>query len=74
MSKVRVELNSSEIKKLLKSSDVKTALESLAKKHAQGWQTDTKEMSGRVIASIYSTDQAQIDEELDGHRIVGGLL
>ena len=27
----------------------------------------------RVIASIYSLDQAAIEEELDTHKLVGGL-
>lgn len=73
MSKVTIELNSTNIGKLLKSDHVKEMLKSEAEKHANGWKTDTRYMGTRLIASIYSTDSSQIEEELDGHRIAGGL-
>lgn len=73
MGSVKVELNESEIRKLLKGNGVKEMLASVAREHACGWETDTKEMGTRTVASIYSTDQGQIGEELDGHRVVGGL-
>ena len=73
MAKVTIKLNTSEIGKLLKSDDVKEMLEKAAESKAQGWETDTKLMSTRHVASIVSTDRDQISEELDSHRIVGGL-
>lgn len=72
--KVTVELNSSEIKKLLLSDDVQKMLKSAAQSHSQGWETDVKVMSSRAISSIYTTDRSKIDEELDTHRVVGGLV
>lgn len=71
--KVLIELNSPEIKKLLLSEDVQKMLKSAAQSHAQGWDTDVKIMSSRAIASIYTTDRDKINEELDTHRVVGGL-
>ena len=72
--KVTVELNSSEIKKLLLSDDVQKMLQSAAQSHSQGWETDVKIMSSRAISSIYTMDRSKIDEELDSHRVVGGLV
>ena len=74
---VKVEINSDGVDALLHSSELEDVLGELARKHANGWATDTKQMYGgkhsRVIASIYSVDSAAIEEELDTHRIVGGL-
>lgn len=73
MAKTKVVLNYSEVGKLLKSKELEKSLEKIAGEKAKGWKTDTKMMGTRVIASIYSTDSAQVAEELDSHRIVGGL-
>ena len=73
MDKVKVELNRSGVQELLKSDDVQNALRTLADQHAGGWQTDVVVLSTRAVASIYSTDYAEVAEELDTHRIVGGL-
>lgn len=70
---VKVELNSAGIQALLKSDDVQNALQALAQQHSGGWQTDVKILSTRAVASIYSTDYNEVGEELDTHRIVGGL-
>lgn len=74
---VKIELNSAGLDALLHSAELEKGLGELARKHANGWQTDTKQMQGgkhsRVIASIYSLDQAAIEEELDTHKLVGGL-
>ena len=72
-NKVTVKLNTKNIGELLKSDDMKKTLEKAARDHANGWETDTKMMDSRVIASIYTTDREQIREELDNHRLVGGL-
>lgn len=71
--KVTVKVNYSEVGKLLKSKDLEEGLERLARQKSNGWNTDTKMMGSRVIASIYTTDNGQVSEELDNHRIVGGL-
>lgn len=73
MVKVKVKLNRKGVGELLKSRDMEKALQELAQQHSQGWETDTKVMGTRVIASIYSDDRKQISEELDSHSIVGGL-
>lgn len=73
MAKVKIELNKKGVGELLKSKDMEKALEQLAKDHAGSWETDTKVMGSRVIASIYSVDRDKVSEELDSHRIVGGL-
>lgn len=75
--KVKVELNSAGMNALLHSKELEAGLGDLAKRYSGGWETDTKQMTGgkrsRVIASIYTTDAKAADEELDTHRIVGGL-
>lgn len=72
-SKVRIELNSGEIRKLLRGDDVKAMLKKAAESKAQGWETDTRQMQTRQIASVYTSDREKMREELDSHRIVGGL-
>ncbi len=59
--------------KLLKSKDLGTKMKQIADEKKQDWETETKVMPTRVIAAIYSEDEKQIREELDSHRIVGGL-
>lgn len=73
MAKVKVELNRKGVGELLKSRETQQMLQQVASEHSQGWETDTKTMGTRVIASIYSDDRDQIRDELDAHRIVGGL-
>ena len=73
MAKVTVKVNYSEVGKLLKSKDLEKGLEGIARQKSGGWNTDTKMMQSRVIASIYTSDSDQVSEELNGHRIVGGL-
>lgn len=70
---IRIELNKKGVGELLKSKDMQDTLKKLAQDHSGGWETDTKIMGTRVIASIYSADRAAISEELNTHRIVGGL-
>lgn len=71
--KVKIELNTKNIGALLKSEDTAKMLQKAAEQRAQGWETDTKKMSTRYIASIYTTDRDKAREEIDNHRLVGGL-
>lgn len=77
MGKVKVELNTKGIVELLRSAELEAGLKSLAEANAPGdWSTDSKYIEGnrpRVVASIYTTDREAIEEELDTHRLVGGL-
>lgn len=66
MATVKVELNSEGIRALLKGSEVEQAISEKAEKVAgragSGYSHDTKQMSGRVIASAYTaTDEAKKD-------------
>lgn len=76
MSK-NVKIDSASLRKgvgeLLKSMDLEQKLKKLADERKQDWDTDTKLMPTRVIASIYTDDPEKIQEEMDTHRIVGGL-
>lgn len=72
-NKVTIELNKKGVGELLKSKDMEEALQKVAQEHSGGWETDTKVMGTRVIASIFSADRDKVSEELDSHRIVGGL-
>lgn len=71
--KVLVVLNSAEIGKLLKSDEVQEMLKKTAQEKSGGWETDVKVLNSRAVASIYTSDYDQAGEELDSHRIVGGL-
>lgn len=75
MSKITIDRKSlyKGVGQLLKSEDLETKLKRLADSKKQDWETDTKTMPTRVIASIYSEDPSKIREELDSHAIVGGL-
>ena len=70
---VRFEWNYKQAGRLLKSDRVKEAVKGQAEKHAKGWDTDTRYMGQRVIASIYTRDADLINEELDNHSIVRSL-
>ena len=71
---VRVELNHAGIGQLLKSEELGEKLGQLAESYAgDGWESDTKQMGTRVIASIYTTDYDVAGEELDTHALVGRL-
>lgn len=72
-NKTKVTLNRQGVGELLKSQDLADKLKDLAEGLAGGWEVDTKQMGTRVIASIYSTDREQIEEELDNHGLVGRL-
>lgn len=73
MAKIKIVLDTQNIGKLLKSEDTAAMLKKVAESKSGEWETDTKQMGSRQIASIYTTDRKQIREELDSHRIVGGL-
>lgn len=73
-NKTTVELNRAGVGELLKSSELEQGLGQLAQSYASdGWETDTRQMGTRVIASIYTTDYNVAGEELDTHALVGRL-
>lgn len=72
-NKTKTELNSDGIRALLKSQEMQNLLDQIARAKAGGWQTDTKVLDSRAVASIYSTDYREVREELNTHSIVGGL-
>lgn len=73
MSKVRVVLNKKGVGALLKSEETQQMLKSVAGAHSGGWETDVVVLGTRAVSSIYSTNPDEIEEELQNHRIVGGL-
>ena len=77
MAKLKVELNTAGIIALLKDPELEAGLKRIADQNAPGgWQTDTKYVEGnrpRVVSSIFTTDKETIEEELDSHKLVGGL-
>lgn len=72
-NKTKVELNHAGVAALLKSQETQEMLAEIAKQHAGGWQTDTVVLGTRAVASIFSTDYKEVEEELETHQIVGGL-
>ena len=77
MGKIRIELNSSGIKALLKGSEVESCLKSEAEKISsragRGYSTDTKQMPGRVIASVYTADEDAMKDNLDNNTLLRSI-
>ena len=72
--KVDVKLNLAGVRALRKSPELVAGLKAIADGAAgPGWETDTKEMGTRTIASIYSTDPEAIQAELDSHALISRL-
>lgn len=71
---VKVKLNISEVAKLLRSSEVEEEVHNQAKR-IQGrlgdrYKTDTKMMSSRVIASVYSEDPEAIRDNFNHNTLL----
>lgn len=72
--KFEIKLNLAGVRALRKSKEMEAGIKGIAdSKAGPGWETDTKEMATRSIASIYSTDPEAIAEELDSHALIGRL-
>lgn len=68
MSKVKVILNKSGVRQLLKSHEMKVGLgdiaQNIASKAGEGYESDIKYMRTRVIASAYTaTEEAMKDND-----------
>lgn len=77
MSKIKIELNSSGIQSLLKGSEVEAAVRSEAERIAsnagRGYAADTKQMSGRVIASAYTADEEAMKDNLENNTLLRSI-
>ena len=70
----KVTLNIAGVRALRKSPEMEAVLKAQAERFAgDGWQTDTKEMGTRIIASVYTTDSNAVEEELKTHALVGRI-
>lgn len=77
MAKVRIELNSSGIKALLKGSEVESCIKSeadrIASRAGTGYASDTKQMSSRVIASTYTASDEAMRDNLENNTLLRSI-
>lgn len=77
MAKVEVELNSAGIKELLKGVEVEQLVGEYAAKVADragsGYSHDTKQMSGRVIASAYADTEEARKDSMENNTLLKAL-
>lgn len=77
MAKVEVELNSEGIKALLKGSEVEHLVEEHASRVADragsGYSHDTKQMSGRAIASAYADTEEARKDSMENNTLLKAL-
>lgn len=77
MSKVRIVLNSAGVRALLKSGEMEALLQSqaaaIAAKCGEGYASDTKQMSSRVIASAYTETEEAMQDNLDNNTLLRNL-
>ena len=78
MSKVRFEMDRDGVRALLKCEAMETGLKSLAdgvkERCGEGYETDSKQMPTRVIASVYADTDAARKDNLDNNTILRSLL
>lgn len=77
MAKIEVELNSAGIRALLKGGEVEKMVGDTAAKVASragsGYSNDTKQMSGRVIASAYADTEEARKDSLENNTLLKAL-
>lgn len=78
MANVRIEVDYNAVGRLLKSDDVANALSKItsdiAARVGDEYQTDTKVMGTRVIASVYTEDKAALQDNLDNNTLLKGAF
>lgn len=77
MSKVEVRLNTGEVRKLLKSQEIKGMLQELssgiASRCGDGYKSDVKDMGTRSIASAYTDTPEAMRDNLKNNTLLKGL-
>lgn len=77
MSSVKIELNTANIGALLKSNEMQNLLQNEANRIQSSlgsqYSTDTKLMSTRVIASVYTTDKDAIEDNLNNDSMIKAM-
>lgn len=77
MATVKVELNSAGIRELLKSKETEQMVGDHAAKVAgragSGYSHDTKQMSGRVIASAYADTEEARKDSMENNTLLKAL-
>lgn len=75
---VRIEVDYKAVGRLLKSDDVANALSritsDIAGRVGDEYQTDTKVMGTRVIASVYTEDKSALQDNLDNNTLLKGAF
>lgn len=78
MADVRIEVDYKAVGRLLKSEDVANALSKItsdiADRVGDEYQTDTKVMGTRVIASVYTEDKSALQDNLDNNTLLKGAF
>ena len=78
MSKTKIVLETSGIRELLKSHDVKECIhnESIRIREAcgtDGYETDVKYMGTRVISSVYTTSEESLRDNLENNTLLKNI-
>lgn len=74
MSKTVIKLNTSGVRELLKSPEMEQGIGEMARQIAQragdGYESDTKKMGTRVIASTYTNTRSAYYKELKNNTLL----
>lgn len=77
MSKVRIELNSAGVRELLKSGEMEALLREkageIASRCGEGYESDSKQMPTRVIASAYTGTKEAMQDNLENNTLLRNL-
>ena len=77
MAKMTIKLNSDGVRELLRSDEVKGFISEKANEISgrcgEGYATDTKLMSTRVIASVYTEDPKAMKDNLDNNTLLRAM-
>ena len=77
MAKLTIKLNSDGVRELLRSDEVKDFLSQkageISGRCGTGYATDTKLMSTRVIASVYTEDPKAMKDNLDNNTLLRAI-
>lgn len=77
MSSIRFELNSDGVRELLQSSEMQSALGSIASdiqlRCGDGYNTDVVVMNTRAIASVYADSQEAMNDNLENNTLLKAL-
>lgn len=77
MNKIKFELNRSGVRDLLKSAEMAGVLsehaEAIRSRCGEGYETDEKSLSTRVVASVYTAEYEAMRDNSDNNTLLKAL-